>query len=168
MADDQNGSIHGMSLLVGNLKGQIEAVSRQIEHFNNNFKQRDDAATHYRERMEQQVADLHDEVTHTQSSVVAVQQDVAEMKNDMENHKKVLDGYVQDRPIAVAAFKTVDELQAFMKTIQATEMYNKGFWSAFEKIGKVGWVAISAGVTLLAAIFLNYGVPYLLEMLQRR
>ena len=40
-----NGSIHGMSLLVGELKGAIEAVTRTVDHRSNNWKMKDDAMT---------------------------------------------------------------------------------------------------------------------------
>lgn len=180
MPDDNNkifkvdGSIHGMSLIVGELKGQVGNLTRTIEHMNNNFKMRDDAAMEHRQAIHQDITEIRHDISETKTAVsegkvvaASVQQDVAEMKNDMADQKKVIDGYVQDRPVAVAAFKSLEELQAFMKVTQETETYNRGFWSALLRIGKVGWVLISALVVAVFSIFLTYGVPYLLEMARR-
>ena len=162
-----NGSVHHISLLVGQLQGQVAEVSRQIEHVNNNIKMRDDSAQQHREVLRQEVAELRHEAHETKTVAKAVEQDVAEMKNDMADQKEVMDSYVRDRPIAVAAFKTVDELQMFMKALKEEETYNRGFWAGIFQIGKMGWVAISALVVAIFAIFLQYGMPYLLEILGR-
>lgn len=154
------GTIHEVSLLLGELKSSIA-------HLSNNMKMRDQSAERQREELREEMEKVRLEVKGVSTTTLSVQQDVAELKNDMADQEKKMLEYEQDRPIAIAAIKSVDELKAFMKATQDQALIEEGWWAAVKGIGKVGWLAISAICVAVFSIFLQYGMPYIVEMLHR-
>ncbi len=145
----KNGSIHGMSLLVGELKGAIE-------HLNNNFKMKDKEAVQQRQELHRKFDALRDDVqevkgdvANVQNSVMAVQQDVAEMKNDAEVVKATLEEYQINKVVAEVAIKDVGNLKDFMQNFEKKEQFVLGWADAAKKIGWFGWSLI-AGFFMLA------------------
>ena len=146
-----NGSIHGMSLLVGELKGAIEAVTRTVDHLNNNFKMKEGEAARQREQLHDKFSELTDvmhsvksEVQTVRTDVEAVQQDVAEMKNDMEIAKITLADYEKNKPIALTAIGDVTKIKEFVSAFERKEQRLLGWWDIVHRIGAVGWTIICA------------------------
>lgn len=163
-APKTNGSVHGISLLVGQLQGAVEALTRevkslgsgfssQLEHVNVNIKQRDAQADQQRESLREEIQGVKAEVGVLTFTVAGVQQDVAEMKNDTEVAANKLAELDRERPIIVATIGEVTALKAFKKLIEDQRNVDKGWWAVMDKIGKGGWAIISAlgaaGLTLL-------------------
>lgn len=155
-----NGSIHEVSRLLGLIQGQIE-------HLNVNVKMRDDAAERQRVELTTKMERLQAQVGETNNTVVMVQQDVAELKNDFSTQQTALQEYKDKQPLGALLIKDVGELKAYIEARKNEAQYEKGFWAAFAWIGKKGWAVIAVLGTGAFAIFLNYGVPYLTELLQR-
>lgn len=143
-----NGSIHGMSLLVGELKAAIE-------HLNNNWKMKDAEAMRHRERLAEKFEELHDTVHEMKGSVEAVQQDVAEMKNDMSDAQVKLDAIEANRPTVMAAVVAVDDLKKFRDTLELRQQRALGWWDFIRCIGGVGWTIIGS-VAAAALALLGY------------
>lgn len=154
------GTIHDVSLLLGELKASLS-------HLNNNVKMRDEAAERQRQELRREIEDMRVELKGVGDTTLSVQQDVAELKNDLSEQETRMMQFEQERPIAIAAIKSVDELKAFMKATQDRELVEQGWWSAVRGIGKLGWTAIAAICVAAFSIFLQYGMPYIVEMLQR-
>lgn len=162
MARVGNGSIHEMSLLVGELKGAVQAVTRTVEHLNNNWKMKDEEATRGRERLHGEFQELksvvHGGMSTINVKVDGVVQDVAEMKNDLSTVQGKLADYEENKRIAVAAVGDVNELKKFRVSIENKEQRALGWWDVIKGIGKVGW-AIIAGLLMLAAAVLSHIIP---------
>lgn len=132
---DTNGSIHGMSLLLGELKATIE-------HLNNNWKMKDAEAARAREKLADKFDVLRGDVQVVKNSVESVQQDVAEMKNDMAKAQVTLDDYQANKKIGVAVIGDVEKLKDFVNSIQRKEQRALGWWGAVKCIGGFAWTVI--------------------------
>lgn len=141
---DTNGSIHGMSLLVGELKGAVGELRNSIEHLNSNWKMKDAEATRGREELHNTCAKLRDDIHGVRGTVESVQQDVAEMKNDMTIMQKTIDDYNANKPMAVAAFGDVGKLKEFVAGFEKKEQRILGWWDIIKSIGGGTWMIICA------------------------
>ena len=150
----ENNSIHGMSLLVGELKGAIEAVTRTVDHLSNNWKMKDDAATKARDALADKVDDLRGDVQdvkidvhEVKNSVESVQQDVAEMKNEMDRAQTAIADYEKNKPLTVAVIGDVQQLKEYVQTFQRKEQRALGWLDAIKTIGPVAWAIIGSAGT---------------------
>lgn len=157
-----NGSIHAMSLLVGELKGAVDAVTRTVEHLNNNWKMKDVAASEARVRLHEKFDELRDEfhgvkgeVHIVKSRIESVQQDVAEMKNDISVAQVTLDDYKENKTIALTAIGDVGKLKEFVQGFEKKEQRVLGWWDAIKNIGAIGWTVIGSAGAAIAG-FLAY------------
>jgi hypothetical protein len=128
---------------------------------------KDNEATRQRELLHTAFDALGREFGAVKGTVDNVQQDVAEMKNELSDQQKKIVAYEADRPVAIAALRNVEELTAFMEAVKKQETYDKGFWAAFKLIGAKTWVMAGVVGTVLFTIFVHYGMPYIVELLQR-
>lgn len=166
MAKEPNGSIHGMSMAVGELKGTVTALKgsvhelkEAIEHLNNNWKTKDTAAALQREHLSEKFEELRSEVLVVRSSVESVQQDVAEMKNDMSITQDKLNQIEQSKTVVMGAVGDVNELKQFRVSLEKKEQRALGWWDILTSIGKIGWTIIAALIIGGFAIILQFVLP---------
>lgn len=107
------------------------------------------------------------EVVILKESIKDVQQDVAEMKNADEVHKQKIEEIEKSRPLVVTMIGDVATLNKFKKDIEDQRLYDSGYWAAIKKIGVAGWTIISAVLCVSAAVFVQYGWPYIVDFLRR-
>lgn len=166
-----------MSLMVGELKGTVAAisdqlrestksVSRQLEHVNNNLKLRDEVAAEQRAELHKEIGGVKSEVGVLTLTIASVQQDVAEMKNDNQVATQKINEIEAAKPVVVAAIGDVETLKKFKKLIEDQQMYEAGYWQAIKKIGGAGWTVIAAFLCVGSAIFTHYGWPYVVDLLR--
>jgi soluble cytochrome b562 len=121
---DADNSLHR---LVGRLEGAVE-------HLNNNFKMKDAEAAENRKELHRKVDAMQGQILAVQMIVTPMQQDVAEMKNKMDDFEKA---------------DVANQLQ---------EQRSLGSWDTIKAIGS--WFATNgrllwAGIVLLAGYLLH-------------
>lgn len=112
-----NGSIHGMSLLVGELKGAVDALTQAV-----NLRHAE-AADQRREQL-QSFDRLRNEVFHfkldikeVKDNVADVQQDVAEMKEAQATVKITLESYNNKEQRALGWWDATKKFLTFGKVV---------------------------------------------------
>ena len=157
-SEPTNGSVHQMSLIVGEIKGElagvVNEVKRAVEHVNSNLKMateavsnridqiatdfkehRDTAAETSREAAKERSAirdrfeDLSGDVSGLKVMALSTQQDVAEMKNDMADAREKLD----HMPVIMAAVGKVKDLEQFKETVLSKEQRLLGRWDVIKR-----------------------------------
>lgn len=171
--EPSNGSVHEMSMIVGELKGELKSIVKEvkgaIEHVNSNLKMataavssridqvatdlqehRDTVAESSREAVRDRGAlrdrfeDLRVEVVDLKSTGLSTQQEVAELRNDMSNANEKLG----NMPVIMAAVGKVSDLDKSLVVLGKKESRIRGWIDA----GKIGWKVILAVLSGLAIV----------------
>lgn len=148
-----NGSIHGMSLLVGELLGKVD-------HINENMKMQAEGAETQRQKLHDKIDSLQVTVYGLKNDAVKiddkldnVQQDVAEMKNDAANVKATLEEYQANKITAEIAIQDVGKLKEFMALSERKEQRVLGWWDIIKGLSRATKVILGTIGAIGAAMF---------------
>jgi hypothetical protein len=84
-------SVHHMSLLVGEIKGQLQAVISSMESLNRTWGEREQAATEGRRILHEKVELMRHDVVRMEASVENVSRDVSVIKPAIEKFRTAKD-----------------------------------------------------------------------------